>query len=83
MTLSYLLFEFRNNGNCQGQLFMFFLSVVVVPKVIFTVSHLRTEGKHGVFLRSSTNLHTLSEHTVYTVTSLGIPVDKKPSINKS
>jgi hypothetical protein len=83
MTLSYLLLEFKNNENCQGQLFMFCVSVVVVLKGILKVSHLRTEGKHGVFLYPSTILHTFSEHKVDTVTNLGISVDKKPSINKS
>jgi len=70
MTLSYLLLEFKNNENCQWQLFMFCLSVVVVPKVILKVSYLRTDGKHGFFLYSSTNLHTFSEHKVDTVTNL-------------
>jgi hypothetical protein len=83
MTLSYLLLEFKNNENCQGQVFMFCLSVVVEPKVILKVSHLRTEGKHSVFLYSSINLRTFSEHKVDTVTNLGISVEKKLSINKS
>ena len=83
MTLSYLLLEFKNNENCQGQLFMFCLSVVVEPKVILKVPYLRSEGKHGVFLYSSTNLRTFSEHKVDTVTILGMSVDKKPGINKS
>jgi len=80
MTLNYLLLEFKNNEICQGQLFMFCLSVVV-PKVILKLSHLRTERKHGVFLYSSTSLHTFSEHQVDAVTNLGISADKKPSIN--
>jgi hypothetical protein len=83
MTLSYLLLEFKKYENCQGQLFMFCLSVVVVPKEILNVLHLRTEGKHSVILYSSTNLLTSREQNVDTVTNLEIRADKKPSINKS
>jgi hypothetical protein len=57
--------------------------LLVVPKEILYVSHLRTEGQLGIFVHASTNLHMYSKHNVDIVIDLGISVDKNQPINWS